>query len=134
MSYFSVKRAQLATPFQDTEHFSFNKFKEYFFTWMTIKNPWKCPWKCFTIILSWDSSFTTALKPKPKLIMAFGRFGMKGFFRKKRVVYMGSSKKSCSKGIWTAWSKRNFCNGILGQRTISVQIFQIFGCHQNHGY
>ena len=53
---------------------------------------------------------------------------------------MGSSKKSCSnfKGhfriMWTAWSKKNFCNGILGQRTISVQIFNIFGCHQNHGY
>ena len=36
--------------------------------------------------------------------------------------------------MWTAWSKKNFCNGILGQRTISVQIFKIFGCHQNHGY
>ena len=34
----------------------------------------------------------------------------------------------------TAWSKKNFCNGILGQRIISVQIFKIFGCHQNHGY
>ena len=36
--------------------------------------------------------------------------------------------------MWTAWSKKNFCNGILGQRTISVQIFKIFGCHQNNGY
>ena len=34
--------------------------------------------------------------------------------------------------MWTAWSKKNFCNEILGQKTISVQIFKIFGFHQNH--
>ena len=32
--------------------------------------------------------------------------------------------------IQTALSKKIFCNGILGQRT--VQIFKIFGPHQNH--
>ena len=36
--------------------------------------------------------------------------------------------------MWTALSKKNFCNGLLGQRTIAAQIFKIFGCHQNHGY
>ena len=56
----------------------------------------------------------------------------------KRESNMGSSKKKLFKGhfriMWAAWGKKNFCNGILGQRTISVQIFKIFGCHQNHGY
>ena len=51
---------------------------------------------------------------------------------------MGSSKKKLYKGhfriMWPAWSKKNFCNEILRQRTTSVQIFKIFGCHQNHGY
>ena len=55
--------------------------------------------------------------------------------RKRR--YWVSQKKSF-KGhlriMWTAWSKKNFCNGIFGQRTTSVQIFKIFGCHRNHGY
>ena len=50
----------------------------------------------------------------------------------------GDIQKKLFKGhfriMWTAWSKKSFCNGILGQRTISVQIFKIFGCHQNHGY
>ena len=53
-------------------------------------------------------------------------------------VDMGSSKKSCAKGILESCGlpgeKKSFCNGILGQRAISVQIFKIFGWHQNHGY
>ena len=36
--------------------------------------------------------------------------------------------------MWTAWSKMNFCNGVLGQWTVSVQIFKTIGCHQNNGY
>ena len=54
------------------------------------------------------------------------------------ILWYGVIQKKLYKGhfriMWTAWSKNNFCNGILGQRTISVQIFKIFGCHQNHGY
>jgi len=37
--------------------------------------------------------------------------------------------------ILTAWSKKNFCNEILGQRPISVPIFKISllnGPHQKH--
>ena len=50
----------------------------------------------------------------------------------------GSSKKKLFKRhfriMWSAWSKKNFSDEILGQRTISVQIFKKFGCHHNHGY
>ena len=60
------------------------------------------------------------------------------FVIEKAILWYGVIQKKLFKGhfriIWTAWSKKNFCNGILGQRTISVQIFKIFGCHQNHGY
>ena len=55
-----------------------------------------------------------------------------------KITRYGVIQKKLFKGhfriMWTAWSKKSFCNGILGQRTISVQIFKIFGCHQNHGY
>ena len=61
-----------------------------------------------------------------KLAIGLVKFGKYGVIQKK--LFKGHFRI-----MWTAWSKKNFCNGILGQRTISVQIFKIFGCHQNHG-
>ena len=34
--------------------------------------------------------------------------------------------------IQTAWNEKNFCNGILRQRTLSEHVFKIFGPYQNH--
>ena len=34
--------------------------------------------------------------------------------------------------IQTAWNKKNFCNGILRQRTLFEQVYKIFGPYQYH--
>ena len=72
-------------------------------------------WLAFKIIISHKHDFTSVKDDRYGVIQ---KKLFKGHFRI----------------MWTAWSKKNFCNGILGQRTIFVQIFKIFGCHQNHGY